>query len=84
MPSVWLTHVKKVYAAGKKKNASYKYSQAMKDGKKTYKRAGKKAPAKKGRKRKSKKADEEEEEEKLGGALRRRVKKKKTMKILKM
>ena len=83
MPSAWITHVKKVYAAKKKKNPAYKYSQAMKDGKATYKRTAAKAPAKKTRKKKSKKAVEEEEEE-VGGSLRRRVKKKKTMKILKM
>ena len=83
MPSAWITHVKKVYAAKKKKNAAYKYSQAMKDAKSTYKKAATKAPAKKTRKRKSKKSVEEEEED-VGGSLRRRVKKKRTMKILKM
>jgi len=41
MPSAWITHVKSVYAAGKKKNASYSYKQAMKDGKSSYKRKGK-------------------------------------------
>ena len=71
MPSAWITHVKAVYAAGKKKNASYKYGQAMKDAKSTYKRAGKAAsnaveekaaPKKRRRKKKSqmKKADESE------------------------
>ena len=86
MPSAWIEHVKKVYAAKKKKDASYKYSQAMKDAKATYtKKGAAKAPAKKkgGRKKKPKKA-EEAEEEKVGGSLRRKVKKKKTMKILKM
>ena len=62
MPSAWITHVKAVYAAGKKKNASYKYGQAMKDAKSTYKRAGKAAsnaveekaaPKKRRRKKKS-------------------------------
>ena len=43
MPSAWITHCKAVYAAGKKKNASYKYSQAMKDAKSTYKKKGGKA-----------------------------------------
>ena len=43
MPSAWITHVKSVYAAGKKKNSSYTYGQAMKDAKSTYKRAGKAA-----------------------------------------
>ena len=66
MPSAWITHVKSVYAAGKKKNASYKYGQAMKDAKSTYKRAGKAASnaveekaAPKKRRRKKKKPDEE-------------------------
>ena len=45
MPSAWITHCKAVYAAGKKKNASYKYSQAMKDAKSTYKKGGKAAKA---------------------------------------
>ena len=40
MPSAWITHVKAVYAKGKKKNASYTYGQAMKDAKSTYKRGG--------------------------------------------
>ena len=45
MPSAWITHVKSVYASGKKKNASYTYGQAMKDAKKTYKRCGKSSTA---------------------------------------
>ena len=67
MPSAWITHCKAVYAAGKKKNASYKYSQAMKDAKSTYKKGGKAAKAdddkveqaapKKRRRRKKKKPD---------------------------
>ena len=36
-PSAWNIHLQKVYAKGKKKNPSYKYSQAMKDAKTTYK-----------------------------------------------
>ena len=36
-PSAWNVHVNKVYKARKRKNANYKYSQAMKDAKKTYK-----------------------------------------------
>ena len=36
MVSQWITHLKKVYADGLKKNSTYKYSQAMKDAKKTY------------------------------------------------
>ena len=40
-PSSWNQHVSKVYQAGKKKNGDYKYSQAMKDAKKTYKPATK-------------------------------------------
>ena len=69
MPSAWITHVKSVYAAGKKKNSSYTYGQAMKDGKSTYKRGGKaasnavekEAPKKRRRKKKSLKKSEEEE-----------------------
>lgn len=34
----WKDHLAKVYAEGKKKDSSYKYSQAMKDAKKTYKK----------------------------------------------
>ena len=45
MPSAWITHVKSVYASGKKKNSSYTYGQAMKDAKKTYKRGGKSSTA---------------------------------------
>ena len=40
MPSAWITHVKAVYAKNKKKNPSYKYGQAMKDAKSTYKKGG--------------------------------------------
>ena len=67
MPSAWIQHCKKVYAAGKKKNPSYKYSQAMKDAKSTYKKAGAKTstaepeapvPKKKVRRRKRKKIAE--------------------------
>ena len=74
MPSAWITHVKSVYAAGKKKNSSYTYGQAMKDGKSTYKRGGAKsstaepeaAPPKKkrrGRKKKSRVKVKNEDEE---------------------
>jgi len=34
----WKAHLAEVYAAGKKKNKDYKYSQAMVDAKKTYKK----------------------------------------------
>ena len=71
MPSAWITHCKAVYAAGKKKNSAYKYSQAMKDAKKTYKKGGKAAAAaepveapKKKRGRKKKKAQKDEVDEK--------------------
>ena len=43
MPSAWITHVKSVYAAKKKKNPSYKYGQAMKDAKASYKKKGSKS-----------------------------------------
>tara|TARA_R110000737_G_C14547515_1_gene480116 strand:+ start:498 stop:776 length:279 start_codon:yes stop_codon:yes gene_type:complete len=36
--NAWTTHLNKTFAAGKKKNANYKYSQAMKDAKLTYKK----------------------------------------------
>jgi hypothetical protein len=44
MPSAWISHVKSFYLKKKKKNPGYKYSQAMKDARSTYK---KKAVAKK-------------------------------------
>jgi hypothetical protein len=44
MPSAWISHVKAFYQKKKKKNPAYKYSQAMKDARSTYK---KKAVAKK-------------------------------------
>ena len=34
----WKSHLADVYAAGKKKDSKYKYSQAMKDAKTTYKK----------------------------------------------
>lgn len=34
----WLAHVKAVYKEGLKKNKDYKFSQALKDAKKTYKK----------------------------------------------
>ena len=71
MPSAWITHVKSVYAAGKKKNSSYTYGQAMKDGKSSYKRGGAakasteepEAPKKRRRKKKAKKVKKSEEDE---------------------
>lgn len=36
-----MVHLDKVYKEGKKKNKDYKYSQAMKDAKKTYKKKSK-------------------------------------------
>ena len=65
MPSAWITHCKAVYAAGKKKNASYKYSQAMKDAKSTYKKKGGKAA----------KADDEKVEQAAPKKRRRKKKK---------
>jgi hypothetical protein len=64
MPSAWITHVKSVYAAGKKKNSAYKYGQAMKDAKATYKKKGSAA----------------KEEEVVAPKKRRRAKKKKSVK----
>ena len=71
MPSAWITHVKSVYASGKKKNASYSYGQAMKDAKKTYKRGAKSstdepeaaAPKRRGRKKKSRKMKKSEDDD---------------------
>ena len=37
-----MIHLDKVYKQGKKTNKDYKYSQAMKDAKKTYKKKSKK------------------------------------------
>ena len=34
----WMAHVKKVWAAGKKKDPSYSYKSAMSDAKKSYKK----------------------------------------------
>ena len=39
--SQWTSHVKSVYNKHKAKNPNYKFSQAMKDAKKTYKKKGK-------------------------------------------
>lgn len=39
--SSWITHVTATYRKKKKGNSSYKYSQAMKDAKKTYKHKAK-------------------------------------------
>ena len=40
--SAWMVHLNKVYQEKKKKDKDYKYSQAMKDAKKTYnKKSGK-------------------------------------------
>ena len=36
--SSWIKHVKHTYHSKKKSNPSYKYSQAMKDAKKTFKK----------------------------------------------
>ena len=71
MPSAWITHCKAVYAKGKKKNPSYKYSQAMKDAKASYKKgaAAKSeepetaAPKKRRRKKKARVKKSEDDEE---------------------
>ena len=50
MGSKWIEHVKTVYAEKKKKDPNYKYKEAMKDAKKTYKKgSGKEEPKKKKR-----------------------------------
>lgn len=60
MASAWIKHVLSVYRAKKKQDSTYKYSQAMRDAKKTYKRATKVKVevdvAKKTRRRRKKKA----------------------------
>jgi hypothetical protein len=38
--TAWNIHAKKVYAAGKKKDSSYKFSQALQDAAKTFKKKG--------------------------------------------
>ncbi len=74
MPSAWISHVKSVYAAKKKKNPSYRYGMAMKDAKASWHKKGSAAKtsteeqaAPKKRRRKKKKPNEEP------GAGRRRV-----------
>ena len=52
MPSAWISHVKKTYAAGKSKGMTY--SQAMVAAKKTYKKVAAPAPKKRRRKKKRK------------------------------
>ena len=37
-PSAWNIHSLKVFKEGKKKNPNYKFSQALKDAKKTFKK----------------------------------------------
>ena len=57
MPSAWITHVKSVYAAKKTKTPSYKYGQAMKDAKASYKKSSEaEAAAPKKRRRRKKKS----------------------------
>ena len=67
MPSAWITHVKSVYAAGKKKHSSYTYGQAMKDGKSSYKRGANlpqsRMHPRSAAKKKSKKVKKSEEDE---------------------
>ena len=57
MPSKWIEHVKSYYRARKAKDASYRYSSAMKDSRASYK-SGKAAaaPKKKGPRKRRKKA----------------------------
>ena len=69
MPSAWVQHVQAVYRKKKAKNASYKYGQAMKDAKATYKKGSKssndaaeEAPKKRRRRKKKSRMSKEEEE----------------------
>ena len=52
MPSAWIAHVKKTYAAGKAKGMSFK--QAMVAAKKSYRKTATAAPKKRRRKKKRK------------------------------
>ena len=71
--TTWLQHAKATYAAGKAKDGSYKYAQALKDAGKTWKTkkgaSGKatqevaKAPKKRRRRKKAAKAEAEPEEQ---------------------
>ena len=45
MASAWIQHVKSFYQKKKKEDPSYKYSQAMKEARSTYKKKGSAAPA---------------------------------------
>ena len=56
--SAWMIAVAKTYALGKAKSAGYKYSQAMRDAKKIYKKGSKAeaAPKKKGPRKRRKRA----------------------------
>tara|TARA_R110000737_G_scaffold339334_2_gene361169 strand:- start:2986 stop:3129 length:144 start_codon:yes stop_codon:yes gene_type:complete len=47
MKTAWMIHLDKVYKEGKKKDKEYKYSQAMKDAKKTYTKIDSKKKSKK-------------------------------------
>ena len=80
MPSAWITHVKQVYAKNKKKNPNYKYGQAMKDAKASYKkgRAAAAEPVEAPKKRRRKKKAEEggvNEEEKVEPVKKKRIRK---------
>jgi hypothetical protein len=54
MPNAWIAAVRSTFAAGRKKNKSYSYKQAMIDAKKTYKKGSAAAAPKKKRGRKKK------------------------------
>lgn len=69
MPSAWVAHVKKYYSDRKKKEPDYKYKNAMKDARASYKKVGAKVEKEeekkpKIRRRRRKKIVVEEEKEK--------------------
>ena len=76
-PSAWTKFVTKYYHDEKKKNPDYKFSQALKDAAKVYKKE-----SKTGGKREEDDEEEEEEEEMEGGKKKKKrtVRRKKTTK----
>jgi hypothetical protein len=72
MGTAWNDFTKKIYAEGKKKNPSYKFSQALKD---ASKRKGEMGSSSSSRKRSKKGGDMmEEESPPMNGGRRRRTK----------
>ena len=74
MPSAWVAHVKKYYSDRKKKEPGYKYKNAMKDARASYKKAGAKDEVKAKPKRRRKKKATQDEEKEVPKPKRRRKK----------